>query len=64
MSTDDFIERILMFLIGSILIGGGLHFSLHSLRNPRAVFHGLILGTFALIIGLYLFIWSFIGPPG
>jgi len=61
---EDFLQRVLMFAVGSIMVGGGLTFALQSLEGQRSAFHAIVFGLAAATVGLYLCIWTFTGPPG
>jgi hypothetical protein len=61
---DDFLLRLVMFLLGAVMVGGGLTFTFQSLNGQRSAFQAAIFGITAVIIGLYLCVWTFTGPPG
>jgi predicted cobalt transporter CbtA len=63
-TMDDFLQRILMFVIGAFLVGGGLTFMLQSMEGQRATFQAAIFGLIWMMVGLYLCVWTFTGPPG
>jgi hypothetical protein len=61
---EDFLQRVLLFVIGAILVGGGLTFTFQSMQGQRAAFQGALFGMVWIVIGLYFFAWTFMGPPG
>lgn len=61
---EDFLQRVLLFVIGAILVGGGLTFTFQSMNGQRAAFQGALFGIVWIVIGLYFFAWTFMGPPG
>jgi len=61
---EDFLQRVLMFTIGSVLVGGGLTFTFQSMDGQRAAFQGALFGIMWIVLGLYLCVWTFMGPPG
>jgi len=62
-SLEDLVERILMFIVGVLLVAGGIKISFHSLEGQRAAFQLALFGTVAVVIGLYFCIWTFTGLP-
>jgi hypothetical protein len=62
-SLEDFIERILMFIVGAVLVGGGLKISFQSLEGHRAAIQIALFGMAAVVIGLYFCVWTFVGTP-
>jgi hypothetical protein len=61
---EDFLQRVLLFVIGAILVGGGLTFTFQSMQGQRAAFQGALFGMIWIVLGLYFFAWTFMGPPG
>ena len=60
---EEFVERCLMFIVGLVLVGGGLRIAYKSLDGQRAAFHLAILSVGLVVFGLYLCVWTFTGPP-
>jgi len=63
-SFEDFLQRILLFIIGSVLLFGGLTFTFQSMEGQRAAFQGALFGLIWIVVGLYFCVWTFMGPPG
>jgi hypothetical protein len=62
--VEDFAERFMMFAVGAIFVGGGLTFAFQSMEGQRSAFQSVIFGIAGVVVGLYLCVWTFIGPPG
>lgn len=52
-----------MFIVGSVLIAGGLKVAFNSLEGERGAFGIAVFGMTAVVIGLYFCIWTFTGLP-
>lgn len=60
----DMIERVLMFIIGAVFIGGGGIFTLQAFEDAKNVFEALIFSILIVAVGCCLCVWTFTGPPG
>ena len=58
------LERILMFITGSVFVAGGGIFAVQSFEDAKNVFESLIFSMMGVSVGLALCVWSFTGPPG
>ena len=58
------LERILMFITGSVFVAGGGIFAVQSFEDAKNVFESLIFTMMGVAVGLALCVWSFTGPPG
>ena len=59
-----FIERVMMFIVGAVFIGGGGVFARQAFEDAKNVFETLIFSMAGVAVGLALCVWSFTGPPG
>ena len=62
-NLEDFAERILMFIVGVLLVVGGLKISFQSLEGHRAAIQIALFGMAAFVIGMYFCVWTFTGLP-
>lgn len=60
----DLTERILMFIIGAVFIGGGGVFTFQAFEDAKNVFESLIFSLLVVATGCCLCMWTFTGPPG
>jgi|LNFM01.2.fsa_nt_gb hypothetical protein len=58
------IERILLFILGAIFVGGGGIFTVQSFEDAKNVFEALLFSLMLVAAGLCFVIWSIYGPPG
>lgn len=59
----DFLERILLFIIGLVFMGGGGVLTKQGFEDAKNVFETIVFGMLIITMGLLLCIWTFTGPP-
>ena len=58
------IEKILLFIIGAIFVGGGGVFTYQAFEDAKNVFESLIFSLMIVAAGMCFIIWAIGGPPG
>ena len=61
---EDLIQRVLMFIVGLVFVGGGAIFTFQAFEDAKNVFETLIFALMGVAVGLTLCVWTFTGPPG
>jgi hypothetical protein len=61
--TNLIIERILMFIVGSVFLGGGLVFVKQSLDDAKNVVESVLFALMGVATGLWLCFWALFGIP-
>jgi hypothetical protein len=62
--VEEFVQRVLMFLVGLVFLGGGTIFTFQAFEDAKNVFETLIFSLMGAAVGLTLIVWTFTGPPG
>ncbi|CAN5312237.1 hypothetical protein BH11CYA1_BH11CYA1_23730 [soil metagenome] len=58
------IERILLFILGAIFVGGGGVFTVQAFEDAKNVFESLVFSLMIVAAGMCFIMWSINGPPG
>ena len=58
------LERIMMFLVGFVFLGGGLVFFKQAFESTKNALHTMLFGLMGVATGLWLCIWAIVGIPG
>lgn len=60
---DQFLLRILLFVVGAIFAGAGGRFVIDSME-AKDLIESTLFGLFGILIGLFLIGVAIFGPPG
>jgi hypothetical protein len=61
---DNFvIERILLFIVGSVFVVGALIFSKQSLDSAKNIYQCALFAILGFMAGMLFICWSLGGPP-
>ena len=58
-----FLERLMMFIVGSVFLGGGLVFVKQAFDDSKNVIESVMFALMGVGTGIWLCLWSIMGIP-
>jgi hypothetical protein len=58
-----FLERLMMFIVGAVFLGGGLIFVKQAFDDSKNVIESVLFALMGVGAGIWLCLWAIIGIP-